>query len=77
MHICRACQSHFEAIMEAGLILQAPGKNKHKCPRSCNCIGKGCPYRQKQFCHSPGDWEITISGSEGIGGINTRGHLVN
>ena len=73
-----ACQSHFEAIMEAGAnFASSPGRININALDPAIVSEKVALTDRNSFVTPREIGEITISGSEGIGGINTRGHLVN
>ncbi|MGI6778222.1 MAG: sporulation peptidase YabG [Acetivibrionales bacterium] len=71
-----ACQSYFEAIMEAGAnFASSPGRILINALDPA-FVSEKVALTDYRMMVTPREISlITISGSEGIGGINTRGHL--
>ncbi|MFZ5986858.1 MAG: sporulation peptidase YabG [Bacillota bacterium] len=71
-----ACQSYYEAIMEAGAnFASSPGRININALDPA-IVSEKVALTDKRYYVTPQEIaRITITGSEGIGGINTRGHL--
>jgi spore coat assembly protein len=72
-----ACQSYFEGIMRAGAnFASSPGRVLINALDPATVSKRIALTDSKNIVSARELAELTISGSEGIGGINTRGHLV-
>lgn len=71
-----ACQSYYEAIMEAGAnFASSPGRVLINALDPAFVSEKVALTDYRMIVTPREIAQITVSGSEGIGGINTRGHL--
>ncbi len=71
-----ACQSYFEAIMDSGAnFASSPGRVFINALDPAIVAERVALTSTSQFVTSSQLSQLTVSGSEGIGGINTRGHL--
>lgn len=73
-----ACQSYYEAIMDAGAnFASSPGRININALDPAIVSEKVAITDERYFVTPQEIGRITISGSDGIGGIKTRGHLFN
>lgn len=73
-----ACQSYFEAIMEAGAnFASSPGRILINALDPA-IVARKIAMTNKEIVVTPSEIaKLTITGKDGVGGINTRGQLVN
>ncbi|HHV29779.1 sporulation peptidase YabG [Acetivibrio mesophilus] len=72
-----ACQSYFEAIMQAGAnFASSPGRININALDPAIVSEKVALTDNKYFVTPEELSKLTVSGNKGIGGIKTRGHLV-
>ncbi|MCR4436353.1 MAG: sporulation peptidase YabG [Clostridiales bacterium] len=72
-----ACQSYFEAIMDAGAnFASSPGRVLINGLDPAIVSEKVATTPVRNMVSPQEVAELTISGSKGIGGVNTRGHLL-
>jgi len=72
-----ACQSYYEAIMQSGSnFASSPGRILINALDPA-IVGRKIAITDSKVIVAPQDViKLTVSGAEGIGGINTKGHLV-
>lgn len=71
-----ACQSYFEAIMQAGAnFASSPGRININALDPAIVSEKVALTNKENYVTPEEVSKLTVSGSKGVGGIKTRGHL--